>query len=210
MCFGSIVGREKKLKESHRSYPRKKNILFDRRTGCGKTAIVEGLALRIVNEKFQESWLIKVIYWICCPGSSTKYRGSLKKEWKLSWMNWKRTVMWSCYWRIAYDSGSCEASGSLMPAIFSNQPLQGEYNVSELLRWMNTGLYWKRRRTWSSFRKYDRTPSVDETIQYSIINQVEGFTCKLYAEAIDLVVKSATVTVTDRMLPDKAMMYWMK
>ena len=80
--------------------------------------------------------LISLPWW---PEQNTA--DSLRKEWKRSWMNWKKTVMWSFSLMSCIPSLVQEVPADRwMPVISSSLLWQGvNYNVSALLRLMNTG-----------------------------------------------------------------------
>lgn len=81
-----VIGREKEIRRVMQILSRRKknNVILLGRAGIGKTAIVEGLALAIVEKKVPTSLLDKIVLKIDMSAilAGTKYRGDFEQRFK--------------------------------------------------------------------------------------------------------------------------------
>jgi len=210
-----IVGREKEIERVSQILSRRKknNPILIGEPGVGKTAIVEGLALRIVQRKVSRVLYDKRVISLDLAAlvAGTKYRGQFEERMKaiMNELEKNRDVI------LFIDeihtivgaggaSGSLDASNIFKPAL-SRGELQciGASTLDEYRMYIEKDGALDRR-----FQKVMvDPPTVDETIQ--ILNNIkpryEDYHNVLYSEdAIDACVKLSDRYMTDRLLPDKA------
>jgi len=81
-----VIGREDEIKRAWQVLARRKknNIIFTGASGCGKTAIVEGIAIKIAAGEVPEKMKNKTIYLLDVGGmvAGSKYRGEFEKKLK--------------------------------------------------------------------------------------------------------------------------------
>ena len=210
-----IVGREIEIERVSQILSRRKknNPILIGEPGVGKTAIVEGLALRIVQRKVSRVLFDKRVVSLDLAAlvAGTKYRGQFEERMKaiMNELEKNRDVI------LFIDeihtivgaggaSGSLDASNIFKPALARGE-LQciGASTLDEYRMHIEKDGALDRR-----FQKVivDQ-PSVEETIQ--ILNNVkskyEDYHNVTYSqEAIDACVKLSERYMTDRLLPDKA------
>ncbi|MCO5236081.1 MAG: ATP-dependent Clp protease ATP-binding subunit [Chitinophagaceae bacterium] len=210
-----IVGREEEIERVSQILSRRKknNPILIGEPGVGKTAIVEGLALRIVQRKVSRVLFDKRVVSLDLAAlvAGTKYRGQFEERMKaiMNELEKNRDVI------LFIDeihtivgaggaSGSLDASNIFKPALARGE-LQciGASTLDEYRMYIEKDGALDRR-----FQKVlIDPPSVDETIQIldNIKSKYEDFHNVTYArEAIDACVKLSDRYVTDRLLPDKA------
>jgi ATP-dependent Clp protease ATP-binding subunit ClpC len=210
-----IVGREEEIERVSQILSRRKknNPILIGEPGVGKTAIVEGLALRIIQRKVSRVLYDKRVVSLDLAAlvAGTKYRGQFEERMKaiMNELEKNRDVI------LFIDeihtivgaggaSGSLDASNIFKPALARGE-LQciGASTLDEYRMYIEKDGALDRR-----FQKVMvDPPSVDETIQ--ILNNIkpkyEEFHNVNYADdAIDACVKLSDRYVTDRLLPDKA------
>ncbi len=210
-----IVGREKEIERVSQILSRRKknNPILIGEPGVGKTAIVEGLALRIVQRKVSRVLYDKRVISLDLAAlvAGTKYRGQFEERMKaiMNELEKNRDVI------LFIDeihtivgaggaSGSLDASNIFKPAL-SRGELQciGASTLDEYRMYIEKDGALDRR-----FQKVMvDPPTVDETIQ--ILNNIkpryEDYHNVVYSEdAIDACVKLSDRYMTDRLLPDKA------
>ncbi len=210
-----IVGREQEIERVSQILSRRKknNPILIGEPGVGKTAIVEGLALRIVQRKVSRVLFDKRVISLDLAAlvAGTKYRGQFEERMKaiMTELEKNRDVI------LFIDeihtivgaggaSGSLDASNIFKPALARGE-LQciGASTLDEYRQYIEKDGALDRR-----FQKVlVEPPSVDETIQ--ILNNVkskyEDYHNVLYNdEAIESCVKLSDRYMTDRLLPDKA------
>jgi len=210
-----IVGREEEIERVSQILSRRKknNPILIGEPGVGKTAIVEGLALRIVQRKVSRVLFDKRVISLDLAAlvAGTKYRGQFEERMKaiMNELEKNRDVI------LFIDeihtivgaggaSGSLDASNIFKPAL-ARGDLQciGASTLDEYRMYIEKDGALDRR-----FQKVlVEPPSVDETI--TILNNIkskyEEFHNVSYdAEAIDACVKLSDRYMTDRLLPDKA------
>ena len=210
-----IVGRETEIERVSQILSRRKknNPILIGEPGVGKTAIVEGLALRIVQRKVSRVLFDKRVISLDLAAlvAGTKYRGQFEERMKaiMNELEKNRDVI------LFIDeihtivgaggaSGSLDASNIFKPALARGE-LQciGASTLDEYRMYIEKDGALDRR-----FQKVMiEPPSVDETIQIltNIQSKYEDYHNVTYSpEAIDACVKLSDRYITDRLLPDKA------
>lgn len=210
-----IVGREKEIERVSQILSRRKknNPILIGEPGVGKTAIVEGLALRIVQRKVSRVLFDKRVISLDLAAlvAGTKYRGQFEERMKaiMSELEKNRDVI------LFIDeihtivgaggaSGSLDASNIFKPAL-SRGELQciGASTLDEYRQYIEKDGALDRR-----FQKVlVEQPSIDETIQIlnNIKTKYEDYHSVQYDNAaIEACVKLSDRYMTDRLLPDKA------
>lgn len=210
-----IVGRESEIERVSQILSRRKknNPILIGEPGVGKTAIVEGLALRIVQRKVSRVLFDKRVISLDLAAlvAGTKYRGQFEERMKaiMNELEKNRDVI------LFIDelhtivgaggaSGSLDASNIFKPALARGE-LQciGASTLDEYRMYIEKDGALDRR-----FQKVIvDPPSVDETIQ--ILNNIKSkyedyHNVNYNDEAIDACVKLSDRYITDRLLPDKA------
>ena len=210
-----IVGREKEIERVSQILSRRKknNPILIGEPGVGKTAIVEGLALRIVQRKVSRVLFDKRVISLDLAAlvAGTKYRGQFEERMKaiMNELEKNRDVI------LFIDeihtivgaggaSGSLDASNIFKPAL-SRGELQciGASTLDEYRMYIEKDGALDRR-----FQKVIvEPPSVEETI--TILNNIrpkyEEFHNVSYdKDAVEACVKLSDRYMTDRLLPDKA------
>ncbi|PZR28248.1 MAG: Clp protease ClpC [Citrobacter freundii] len=210
-----IVGRESEIERVSQILSRRKknNPILIGEPGVGKTAIVEGLALRIVQRKVSRVLFDKRVISLDLAAlvAGTKYRGQFEERMKaiMNELEKNRDVI------LFIDelhtivgaggaSGSLDASNIFKPALARGE-LQciGASTLDEYRMYIEKDGALDRR-----FQKVIvDPPSVDETIQIlnNIKSKYEDYHNVTYnEEAIEACVKLSDRYITDRLLPDKA------
>lgn len=210
-----IVGREREIERVSQILSRRKknNPILIGEPGVGKTAIVEGLALRIVQRKVSRVLFDKRVVSLDLAAlvAGTKYRGQFEERMKaiMNELEKNRDVI------LFIDeihtivgaggaSGSLDASNIFKPALARGE-LQciGASTLDEYRMYIEKDGALDRR-----FQKVMvDPPSVDETIQIlnNIKSRYEEYHNVTYSDdALEACVKLSDRYITDRLLPDKA------
>jgi ATP-dependent Clp protease ATP-binding subunit ClpC len=210
-----VVGREKEIERVAQILSRRKknNPVLIGEPGVGKTAIAEGLALRIVQKKVPRTLQDKRVVTLDLAGlvAGTKYRGQFEERMKalMNELEKARDVI------LFIDelhtivgaggaSGSLDASNMFKPAL-SRGDIQciGATTLDEYRKYIETDGALDRR-----FQKVMvEPPSYQETIQILMnikFKYEEHHHVKYSQDAIDAAVKLSNRYITDRHLPDKA------
>jgi ATP-dependent Clp protease ATP-binding subunit ClpC len=210
-----IIGREKEIERVSQILSRRKknNPILIGEPGVGKTAIVEGLALRIVQRKVSRVLFDKRVISLDLAAlvAGTKYRGQFEERMKaiMNELEKNRDVI------LFIDeihtivgaggaSGSLDASNIFKPALARGE-LQciGASTLDEYRMYIEKDGALDRR-----FQKVMiEPPSVDDTIKIleNIKSKYEDYHNVIYDdEAIQACVKLSDRYITDRLLPDKA------
>ncbi|NDE10456.1 MAG: ATP-dependent Clp protease ATP-binding subunit [Chitinophagia bacterium] len=210
-----IVGRENEIERVSQILSRRKknNPILIGEPGVGKTAIVEGLALRIVQRKVSRVLFDKRVVSLDLAAlvAGTKYRGQFEERMKaiMNELEKNRDVI------LFIDeihtivgaggaSGSLDASNIFKPALARGE-LQciGASTLDEYRMHIEKDGALDRR-----FQKVIvEQPSVEETIQIltNIKSKYEDYHNVTYSDlSIDACVKLSERYMTDRLLPDKA------
>jgi len=210
-----IVGREKEIERLAQILSRRKknNPILIGEPGVGKSAIAEGLALRIVQKKVSRILFDKrvVSLDIASIVAGTKYRGQFEERMKaiLNELSKVKNVI------LFIDeihtivgaggaTGSLDAANMLKPALARGEiQCIGATTLDEYRQQIEKDGALERR-----FQKVMVEPTtVDETIQIlnNIKERYEDHHNVVYTpEAIEACVKLTTRYITDRFLPDKA------
>lgn len=210
-----IVGREIEIERVSQILSRRKknNPILIGEPGVGKTAIVEGLALRIIQRKVSRVLFDKRVVSLDLAAlvAGTKYRGQFEERMKaiMNELEKNRDVI------LFIDeihtivgaggaSGSLDASNIFKPALARGE-LQciGASTLDEYRMYIEKDGALDRR-----FQKVIvEQPSVEETIQIlnNIKSKYEDYHNVTYnQESINACVKLSDRYMTDRLLPDKA------
>jgi ATP-dependent Clp protease ATP-binding subunit ClpC len=210
-----IVGRETEIERVSQILSRRKknNPILIGEPGVGKTAIVEGLALRIIQRKVSRVLFDKRVVSLDLAAlvAGTKYRGQFEERMKaiMNELEKNRDVI------LFIDeihtivgaggaSGSLDASNIFKPALARGE-LQciGASTLDEYRMYIEKDGALDRR-----FQKVMvEQPSVKETIEIltNIKSKYEDYHNVTYSDdAIDACVKLSDRYMTDRLLPDKA------
>jgi ATP-dependent Clp protease ATP-binding subunit ClpC len=210
-----IVGRETEIERVSQILSRRKknNPILIGEPGVGKTAIVEGLALRIIQRKVSRVLFDKRVVSLDLAAlvAGTKYRGQFEERMKaiMNELEKNRDVI------LFIDeihtivgaggaSGSLDASNIFKPALARGE-LQciGASTLDEYRMYIEKDGALDRR-----FQKVMvEQPSVKETIEIltNIKSKYEDYHNVSYSDdAIDACVKLSDRYMTDRLLPDKA------
>ena len=210
-----IVGRQEEIERVSQILSRRKknNPILIGEPGVGKTAIVEGLALRIIQRKVSRVLFDKRIIMLdlAALDAGTKYRGQFEERMKaiMNELEKNRDVI------LFIDeihtivgaggaTGSLDASNIFKPALARGE-LQciGASTLDEYRQYIEKDGALDRR-----FQKVlIDPPSPEETVEIlgNIKSKYEEFHNVVYSdEAINACVSLSTRYITDRFLPDKA------
>jgi ATP-dependent Clp protease ATP-binding subunit ClpC len=210
-----IIGRENEIERVSQILSRRKknNPILIGEPGVGKTAIVEGLALRIIKKKVSRTLFNKRIVMLDLAAlvAGTKYRGQFEERIKaiMNELEKSRDVI------LFIDeihtivgaggaTGSLDASNIFKPALARGE-LQciGASTLDEYRQYIEKDGALDRR-----FQKVlVEPPSAEEAIHIlnNIKSKYEEFHNVLYSdEAIQAAVKLSDRYISDRFLPDKA------
>lgn len=194
---------------------RKNNPLFVGEAGVGKTAIVEGLARLIVENKVPEVLTKSVIYALDMGAllAGTKYRGDFEKRLKAILNQLRKDQPHAVLFidEIHTIIGAGAASGGTMDASNLIKPVlaSGELKCIGSTTYQEyRGIFEKDRALARRFQKIDvNEPSVEEAVQilHGIKSRFEEHHDIKYArQAIRSAVELAARYINDRHLPDKA------
>ncbi len=210
-----VIGREKEIERVAQVLSRRKknNPVLIGEPGVGKTAIAEGLALKIIQRKVPRILQDKRVVTLDLAGlvAGTKYRGQFEERMKalmnelekaedvILFIDELHTIVGA-----GGASGSLDASNMFKPAL-ARGDIQciGATTLDEYRKYIETDGALDRR-----FQKVMvDPPSVDETIQ--ILESIkfkyeEHHHVRYSTEAIENAVRLSERYITDRHLPDKA------
>ncbi len=210
-----VIGREKEIERVAQVLSRRKknNPVLIGEPGVGKTAIAEGLALKIINRKVPRILQDKRVVTLDLAGlvAGTKYRGQFEERMKALMTELEKAEDVILFIDELHTlvgaggaSGSLDASNMFKPAL-ARGDIQciGATTLDEYRKFVETDGALDRR-----FQKVMvDPPSVDETIQ--ILNHIkfkyeEHHHVKYSDQAIENAVRMSNRYITDRYLPDKA------
>jgi ATP-dependent Clp protease ATP-binding subunit ClpC len=210
-----IIGREKEIERVSQILSRRKknNPILIGEPGVGKTAIVEGLALRIIQRKVSRTLFDKRIVMLDLAAlvAGTKYRGQFEERMKAIMNELEKTRDVIVFIDEIHTivgaggaTGSLDASNIFKPALARGE-LQciGASTLDEYRQYIEKDGALDRR-----FQKVlIDPPSAEETVNilHNIKQKYEEFHNVSYTDdAIDGCVNLSERYVTDRHLPDKA------
>jgi ATP-dependent Clp protease ATP-binding subunit ClpC len=210
-----IIGREIEIERVSQILSRRKknNPILIGEPGVGKTAIVEGLALRILQKKVSRTLFNKrvVMLDLAALVAGTKYRGQFEERMKaiMNELEKARDVILfidEIHTMVGAGgaTGSLDASNIFKPALARGE-LQciGASTLDEYRQYIEKDGALDRR-----FQKVlIEPPSVEDTIHilHNIKSKYEEFHNVDYSDAaIEACVKLSERYITDRFLPDKA------
>jgi len=211
-----LIGRELEVERTVQVLcrRRKNNPLLVGESGVGKTAIVEGLAKRIVDNEVPEVLSDSIIYSLDLGAlvAGTKYRGDFEKRLKGVLNQIKQeenAVLFIDEIHImigagATSGGTMDASNLLKPML-ANGELKciGSTTFQEY-----HSIFEKERALARRFQKIDiKEPTINETIQIlkGLKSRFEEHHSVTYTmPALETAVKLSERYITDRFLPDKA------
>jgi ATP-dependent Clp protease ATP-binding subunit ClpC len=210
-----VVGREKEIERVSQILSRRKknNPLLIGEPGVGKSAIAEGLALRIINKKVSRILYNKRVVTLDLASlvAGTKYRGQFEERMKavmneleknddvILFIDEIHTIVGA-----GGATGSLDASNMFKPALARGEiQCIGATTLDEYRQYIEKDGALERR-----FQKVIVEPTtVDETIEilHNIKAKYEDHHNVSYTdEAIEACVKLTNRYMTDRFLPDKA------
>lgn len=210
-----VVGREKEIERVSQILSRRKknNPLLIGEPGVGKSAIAEGLALRIIQKKVSRILFNKRVVTLDLASlvAGTKYRGQFEERMKAVMNELEKNTDIILFIDEIHTivgaggaTGSLDASNMFKPALARGEiQCVGATTLDEYRQYIEKDGALERR-----FQKVIVEPtSVDETI--TILNNIkakyEDHHNVIYTpEAIDACVKLTNRYMTDRFLPDKA------
>lgn len=210
-----IVGREKEIERVSQILSRRKknNPILIGEPGVGKSAIAEGLALRIVQRKVSRILFNKRIVSLDLASlvAGTKYRGQFEERMKAVMAEIEKNPDVILFIDEIHTiigaggaSGSLDASNMFKPALARGEMQAiGATTLDEYRQYIEKDGALERR-----FQKVLIEPtSVEETVQ--ILNNIkekyeEHHMVTFTPEAIDACVKLTDRYISDRHLPDKA------
>jgi ATP-dependent Clp protease ATP-binding subunit ClpC len=210
-----VVGREKEIERVSQILSRRKknNPLLIGEPGVGKSAIAEGLALRIIQKKVSRVLFNKRVVTLDLASlvAGTKYRGQFEERMKavmneleknddiILFIDEIHTIVGA-----GGATGSLDASNMFKPALARGEiQCVGATTLDEYRQYIEKDGALERR-----FQKVIIEPtSIEETI--TILNNIKGkyeehHTVTYTSEAIEACVKLTSRYMTDRFLPDKA------
>lgn len=210
-----IVGREKEIERVSQILSRRKknNPILIGEPGVGKSAIAEGLALRIVQRKVSRILFNKRIVSLDLASlvAGTKYRGQFEERMKAVMQEIEKNPDIILFIDEIHTiigaggaSGSLDASNMFKPALARGEMQAiGATTLDEYRQYIEKDGALERR-----FQKVLVEPTtIDETIQ--ILNNIkeryeEHHSVQYTQEAVEACVKLTERYITDRHLPDKA------
>jgi ATP-dependent Clp protease ATP-binding subunit ClpC len=211
----AIVGRQKEIERVSQILSRRKknNPILIGEPGVGKSAIAEGLALRIVEKKVSRVLFNKRIVTLDVASlvAGTKYRGQFEERMKAVMNELEKSPDVILFIDEIHTivgaggaSGSLDASNMFKPALARGEiQCIGATTLDEYRQHIEKDGALERR-----FQKVLVEPtSIDETVQ--ILNNIkdkyeEHHSVTYTPEAIDACVNLTARYITDRHLPDKA------
>jgi len=211
-----LVGRENELARTIQvlSRRRKNNVVFVGDPGVGKTAIVEGLALRIAENKVPETLKKAQIFAIDMGAllAGTRYRGDFEERLKATIKALQKvanTILFideihTVVGAGAASGGTLDASNILKPILTSGKlRCIGATTYEEYKNYFEKDKALSRR-----FQKIEvKEPSIEETVK--ILTTLKGYYedyhgVKYTDKAIKAAVELSAKYINDRFLPDKA------
>jgi ATP-dependent Clp protease ATP-binding subunit ClpC len=210
-----VVGREPQIKRVITILNRrtKNNPVLIGEPGVGKTAIVEGLAQRIVNEEVPDSLLEKRIVTLDLAGmiAGTKYRGEFEERLKkiiAELEQDKNAIVFIDELHLIVGAGAAEGSmdaGNILKPSLARGKIQmiGATTTDEYTRYIEKDAALERR--FQPIKVPETTPAETLAILKGLRKHYEEFHgVKVSDEVLDDTVQFARRYINDRYMPDKA------
>lgn len=210
-----VVGRENQIKRVITILNRrtKNNPVLIGEPGVGKTAIVEGLAQRIVNEEVPDSLLDKRIVMLDLAGmiAGTKYRGEFEERLKkvmAELENDKHTIVFIDELHLIVGAGAAEGAmdaGNILKPALARGKIQviGATTTAEYTKHVEKDAALERR--FQPVQVPEATPAESLAILKGLRKHYESFHgVKVSDEVLEDTVALAKRYVNDRFMPDKA------
>ena len=210
-----VVGRENQIRRVVTILNRrtKNNPVLIGEPGVGKTAIVEGLAQRIINEEVPDSLLDKRIVMLDLAGmiAGTKYRGEFEERLKKVMAELekdKRTIIFIDELHLIVGAGAAEgamdAGNILKPALARGKiQLIGATTTAEYTKHIEKDAALERR--FQPVQVPETTVPETLAILKGLRKHYESFHgVKISDEVLDDTVQLAKRYINDRFMPDKA------
>ena len=210
-----VVGREPQIKRVITILNRrtKNNPVLIGEPGVGKTAIVEGIAQRIVNEEVPDSLLDKKIVTLDLAGmiAGTKYRGEFEDRLKkviAELEQDKNTIVFIDELHLIVGAGAAEGSmdaGNILKPSLARGKIQlvGATTTDEYTRYVEKDAALERR--FQPIQVPETTPAETLAILKGLRSHYEEFhNVRVNDEVLTDTVQFARRYVRDRYMPDKA------
>jgi ATP-dependent Clp protease ATP-binding subunit ClpC len=210
-----VVGREPQIKRVITILNRrtKNNPVLIGEPGVGKTAIVEGLAQRIVNEEVPDSLVEKRIVTLDLAGmiAGTKYRGEFEERLKkviAELEQDKNAIVFIDELHLIVGAGAAEGSmdaGNILKPSLARGRIQmiGATTTDEYTRYIEKDAALERR--FQPIQVPETTPSETLAILKGLRRHYEEFHgVKVSDEVLEDTVQFARRYINDRYMPDKA------
>src|SRR4029079_7663741 len=210
-----VVGREDQIRRVITILNRrtKNNPVLIGEPGVGKTAIVEGIAQRIVNEEVPDSLLDKRIVTLDLAGmiAGTKYRGEFEDRLKkviAELENDKNTIVFIDELHLIVGAGAAEGSmdaGNILKPSLARGKIHmiGATTTDEYTRYVEKDAALERR--FQPVEVPETTPPETLAILKGLRRHYEEFHgVKVSDEVLDDTVQFARRYINDRYMPDKA------
>jgi ATP-dependent Clp protease ATP-binding subunit ClpC len=210
-----IIGREKEIERVSQVLSRRKknNPILIGEPGVGKTAIAEGLALRIVQRKVSRVLFNKRVIMLDLASlvAGTKYRGQFEERMKAVMNELEKSPDVILFIDEIHTivgaggaSGSLDASNMFKPALARGEiQCIGATTLDEYRQYIEKDGALERR--FQPVMVNPTSPEETVLILHNIKNKYEDHHSVTYEnDAIDACVKMSNRYITDRHLPDKA------
>lgn len=212
-----VIGREHELESIALSLGRrnKSNILLVGDAGVGKTAVVEGLAWRIVNNKVPDFLKDYTIYSLDIGAmlAGSKYRGDFEERFKMvlgAITEQKNSIMFIDEAHMMSGAGAgTQNTGTDLANMLKPALTKGDLKVIASTTWEEYRKFFEKDR--ALMRRFQRV-TVDEPDAKTTAKILRGIKryyekfhgVKITNQAIDESIKLTTKYQTDKKLPDKA------
>jgi ATP-dependent Clp protease ATP-binding subunit ClpC len=210
-----VVGRETQIKRVITILNRrtKNNPVLIGEPGVGKTAIVEGLAQRIINEEVPDSLLDKKIITLDLAGmiAGTKYRGEFEERLKkiiAELEEDRNAIVFIDELHLIVGAGAAEGSmdaGNMLKPSLARGKIQmiGATTTDEYTRYIEKDAALERR--FQPVKVPETTPPETFSILKGLRSHYEDFHgVKVSDEVLEDTVQFARRYINDRYMPDKA------